>query len=63
MNRRKFSRRFKFMLNTATVASVFTVIACVGALEANNGSWIPVWVAFGAAVLFIATEWIKEREQ
>ena len=63
MSRRKYSKFFKYILNTATVASVFTVIACMWTLESNNGSWLPVLVSLIAAVLFIATEWIKEREQ
>ncbi len=62
MRRRKYSKLFKYILNTATVASVLTVIACVFALEANKGSWLPIWVSLIAVALFIAAEWMKERE-
>ena len=59
MSKRKHSRLFKFILNTATVASVCTLIACVFSLESNSGSWTPVWFAVAAFFLFVFAEWMR----
>lgn len=59
----KKSRIFKYIANTVTVASIFTLIACVLSLESNNGSWTPVWCSVLAFTLFAVTEWMKERER
>lgn len=59
MKRRTIRKMLKIIGKTLTAVNLFVLFASVYALEANPGSWLPVWFAVIAFAYLAAVAYFK----